>query len=374
MERAARGKGPREFYLRTYRNILSGLLRPDHPSYLIFYVNNTCQLRCRMCFYWDAMQVKTGTLSLEEIDRVASHFHDLLQLTLTGGEPFLRKDLAAIAGIFSRRSRLAKCTVVTNGMQPERVRDATREMVLENPEVDFRLTVSVDGVDALHDEIRGVEGSWDNLLTSLDHLFAIRATVHNLWVDATTVVSKYNHHAVEELFHHVKRHFPVDNFSFSYVRGRTKEEDAKDLPHDIYDRLSAMSRKEPGRSDHFFQGPTSVIRNIVKEEVARELATGSFHNRCTAARKFVEIYQDGSVAPCEILETRLDDHTMGNIRDFDFDINKLLRSPKAQEMIRFIRESRCHCTFECPKHMDIMYNRAFYVRIVKGLLGGVRRA
>ena len=374
MERAARKKGPREFYLRTYRNILSGLLRPDHPSYLIFYVNNTCQLRCRMCFYWDSMQVKTDTLSLEEIDRVASYFRDLLQLTLTGGEPFLRKDLAAIVGIFSRRSRLAKCTVVTNGMQPERIRDVTRRMVLENPEVDFRLTVSVDGVGALHDEIRGVEGSWDNLLESLGHLFTIRSTVHNLWVDATAVVSKYNHHAVEELFRYVKGRLPVDNFSFSFVRGRTKEADAKDLSRDIYDRLSAMTRTEPGRSDHFFQGPTSVIRDIVKEEVARELATGSFHRPCTAARKFVEIYQDGRVAPCEILETRLDDHAVGNIRDFGCDINKLLRSPKAREMIRFIRESRCHCTFECPKHMDVMYNRAFYPRIVRGLLGGARRA
>ena len=45
---------------RSIRNLLYGFLKPKLPSYLILYVNNICQLRCDMCFYWDSMQVKTA--------------------------------------------------------------------------------------------------------------------------------------------------------------------------------------------------------------------------------------------------------------------------------------------------------------------------
>ena len=44
---------------RTIKNLGRGLFRRSTPSYLILYVNNICQLRCDMCFYWDSMQKKT---------------------------------------------------------------------------------------------------------------------------------------------------------------------------------------------------------------------------------------------------------------------------------------------------------------------------
>ena len=49
----------KELSKRAYKNLLYGYLRPHLPSYLILYVNNICQLRCDMCFYWDSMQKKT---------------------------------------------------------------------------------------------------------------------------------------------------------------------------------------------------------------------------------------------------------------------------------------------------------------------------
>ena len=49
---------------RTIKNLGKGFINKSSPSYLILYVNNICQLRCDMCFYWDAMQKKTKQMRM----------------------------------------------------------------------------------------------------------------------------------------------------------------------------------------------------------------------------------------------------------------------------------------------------------------------
>jgi hypothetical protein len=162
----------------------------------------------------------------------------------------------------------------------------------------------------------------------------------------------------------------VDNYVFSYVRGTPKEADAKDLPTDVYVEMKRKVDNEAPRTRHFFQSPTAVIRELVKIEVEREIYNRAYHHDCLAGKKFVEIYQDGRVAPCEILETLIppSEAIMGKIQDFDYDINKLLASERAQKVINYIKNSKCHCTFECPKNMDVMYNKQFYPSIASGLV------
>jgi uncharacterized radical SAM superfamily Fe-S cluster-containing enzyme len=113
---------------RAYANLLQGLFHPRLPSYLILYVNNMCQLRCDMCFYWDAMQVKTQQLTLDEITKLSKSIPNLFQLTLTGGKPSLSEDLPEIPTIFFQNSNLSKCTIVTNRMLSERMNDYVSEM------------------------------------------------------------------------------------------------------------------------------------------------------------------------------------------------------------------------------------------------------
>ena len=85
--------------------------------------------------------------------------------------------------------------------------------------------------------------------------------------------------------------------------------------------------------------------------------------------KFLEIFQDGKVAPCEILETisDLEDPSMGNLKNFDFNVQKLLESNQAKKIVQYIKDSKCHCTFECPKHMDALYNKKLYPELFKNL-------
>ena len=68
------------------------------------------------------------------------------------------------------------------------------------------------------------------------------------------------------------------------------------------------------------------------------------------------IYEDGEVYPCEILQTGY-----GNIRNFDYDVSKILNTEKAKEINTFIKDKKCHCSFECTLPLSIIFNpRGWY--------------
>ena len=54
-----------------------------------------------------------------------------------------------------------------------------------------------------------------------------------------------------------------------------------------------------------------------------------------------------------------------NLKDFDFNMQNLLKSEKALGVIKFIKDRKCHCTFECPKYMDVLYNKKFYPKLFR---------
>jgi len=56
--------------------------------------------------------------------KIASHLGRLWQVTLSGGEPFLREDLDQICSVFSRVNSARILTIPTNSLHPKRSREA----------------------------------------------------------------------------------------------------------------------------------------------------------------------------------------------------------------------------------------------------------
>jgi MoaA/NifB/PqqE/SkfB family radical SAM enzyme len=80
---------------------------------------------------------------------------------LTGGEPFLRRDLEGIVSSIVARSRsLLAIHINTNGQDPARVAAFAEWFRGRFPRIRLIVTVSVDGAPAVHDAIRGREGAW----------------------------------------------------------------------------------------------------------------------------------------------------------------------------------------------------------------------
>ncbi|MGC8586595.1 MAG: radical SAM protein [Candidatus Micrarchaeia archaeon] len=141
----------------------SNLFKPKYPYKLTFAVTLQCNSRCKHCNIW---QLKPkGELSIEEIKKFAEANPHFIIIELTGGEPFLRSDIAEIAKAFVQYSkRLYAITLPTNSLvNSEVIMKRIEEMLKLGKKI--VITLSLDGYRELEDEIRGVPGNYDKVIS-----------------------------------------------------------------------------------------------------------------------------------------------------------------------------------------------------------------
>ena len=72
-------------------------------------------------------------------------------------------------------------------------------MCVECPQSSIGINLSLDGVGAEHDDIRGVEGNWDLAMETWRQLKALQTQHANLLLTVHTVVSRFNVHRFKEI-------------------------------------------------------------------------------------------------------------------------------------------------------------------------------
>jgi radical SAM protein with 4Fe4S-binding SPASM domain len=126
-----------------------------------------CNLKCDFCSV-DANHWANEDLPLESILTLIKQAHQLgmTELHLTGGEPALRDDLETIIHNASRLWVITR--VITNGtlLNSDRLR-ALRNAGLNN------IMVSIDGDEVNHDSMRGVSGSYEKAMATVENALAI---------------------------------------------------------------------------------------------------------------------------------------------------------------------------------------------------------
>jgi GTP 3',8-cyclase len=142
--------------VRTFRSAAPGWSEPSRPPYnawvfdllnrplrnLRLSVTDRCNLRCQYCmpeaeYVW---LPKEDLLHFEEISALADIFISLGvdRMRLTGGEPLLRRDLAALVSMLSAKPGLADLALTTNGILLADQIDGLKTSGLR------RITVSLD--------------------------------------------------------------------------------------------------------------------------------------------------------------------------------------------------------------------------------------
>jgi len=118
-------------------------------------VTYRCNAHCHMCNTW-----QFPTLLEEEV--TAADLRSLPHLTfanITGGEPFLRSDLEEIVEVVRRKAD--RVVISTNGYFTDRI----VSLAAKYPDLGFR--VSLEGLPAANDELRGIKNGFDHGLRTL---------------------------------------------------------------------------------------------------------------------------------------------------------------------------------------------------------------
>ena len=336
---------------------------------MILYVTNRCNFRCDFCFYADEIDKgsKPDEMTLEEITELAKRTGPLLQLSMTGGEPFLRKDFADVASVLIKHTRARFVTIPTNGSLTDRMVAFFERILPEFPDTYFRLVYSIEGIGSDHDDSRSMPGSYDKIRESFAALKGFRERFSNLVIDSNSVFTTNTENTLVDTLKHLSEEFEFDNLSVTYARGQIRDPELKCNSEDNYIKVNEFLESLIRTKEKRFLYPVwRGVRDVSREALIRTEFHDEFVSTCVAGRKLVVVSETGEVFPCEIL-----DKSMGNLRDYDFDLHQLMSDQKTKELANWIVESKCKCTFECALAANVVWNFSNYPKLIKSALKNI---
>jgi len=326
------------------------------PFFLVLFVTSRCNARCKMCFNWrknDEWKTREE-MTLDEIEQISLNISGLQQLTISGGEPFLRRDLADICYFFSKNSRVQWITIATNGLLSDSIEEVLVKALRQNPEVHFKIGLSMPAIYERLDEIYGVPNSFEKHQETFERLGTLSKRFSNLNVDVGIVFNKFNQKSIKKCFNYVIDHMPGCNLLPLVVRGNPRELEALEIDlkilEDVYQFSKNNTPKVPNRPWSIF---INVMRDAVHEVNMNVLQKNKRTIPCQCIRKLVVIYDNGDVAPCELMDSKL-----GNLRDYGYDIRRILELPKTKRLAKFIK-NQCFCTWECANYNNIVFSNKY---------------
>lgn len=351
-----------EKYLQAgLRLFYKGNLR---PLYLIHFITNKCNAMCKHCFYWMNLNKDEKTMSIEEISKMTKTIGKLLFVNLTGGEPFLRKDIVEIAEVYYQNNKPINITIPTNGILTEKIFADTEKILQNCPGTTIAIRFSIDGTEATHDDIRGFIGIFNSMLNTYRKLNELKKIYTNLDIYFTTVVSSANQYNLGELFNLMKAILKDNTWLVLLARGNTKDPTIKNFDIKVYKAFADKVRNTFGNNSRLFFSKLLLARDKVSDDIVYKIATkNKYVSPCYAGRTAGVIDENGNVNPCEILNA-----TFGNIRDYDYDFKKLWTSEKAKKIRKNITNTKCFCTHECFVGNNVIFNLMMWPKIIAKLL------
>jgi radical SAM protein with 4Fe4S-binding SPASM domain len=278
-------------------------LRPIHA---VWETTLKCDLACRHCGSRAGHERPDELTTAECLDVVAQMAAlGVLEVTLIGGEAYLRDDWLEI--VRAVRAAGMQCTIVTGGrgLTPERARGAA-DAGLQSA------SLSIDGAEAAHDQLRGLPGTHRGALAAARNLTAVGIPV--------AVNTQINRLSIGDLPQVLETLIGLGAHSWQIMltvaMGRAA--DAPELLLQPYDMLTlfpllarlkrrcdeAGVRLLPGNNIGYF-GPY--------ESLLRAPFPGGHKGSCGAGCTTMGIEANGAIKGCPSLQT--DPWTGGNIRD-----------------------------------------------------------
>jgi MoaA/NifB/PqqE/SkfB family radical SAM enzyme len=181
---------------------------------LILNVHSRCNCRCVMCDIWKRENNDQFRAQDLERHRVSLENLRVRQVVLTGGEPLLHNDLAALCNFF--REQNIHLTLLTTGLL---LYKRAEEIAVLFDDV----IVSLDGPQNIHDTVRRVSGAY-NLIHK--GVAAVRHHSPSIPITCRTTVQKANHRHLRETVDAAKA-LGLDSISFL----------AADLTSEAFNRL-----------------------------------------------------------------------------------------------------------------------------------------
>jgi sulfatase maturation enzyme AslB (radical SAM superfamily) len=314
------------------------------PYKTLINLTDLCNSKCSFCNIWEKKD-ENDTISLNNLSlyfkNIGKH---LVWLALSGGEITLLDNLTDIVLAAKKNCKNLKVvTFTTNGLNPKRALSFAKFLQINN--FDPIVSISLDGNEELHDELRGVKGNYKKCIELYNMLKNEKISVH-----FGLTVGESNFNFIKDEYS-IRKH-DIKAITFIHSGGiYNKKNDVnysiiKEALVTIYNNYSI---------DHISELIEKIHIKIAIEFINKKMSTNIVP--CEVLNTSIHIMQDGNILPCMYL------NKIGNLKNDN--IIDLMKSKEIKDIKQKIRKNNCpHCWMNCYSPYSIMQHPFKSIKIL----------
>lgn len=342
----------------TKKLLASNFGRLPGPCKITFAVTYACTFLCKTCnigrnYLANPKKIRQNELSYEEIGKIFKSGKPSW-VQVTGGEPFMRDLYAILKAIKENDDELYVAHTTTNGFTANHIVDQVKKILtLKIPR--FAVSISVDGFEEFHEEVRGMKESFAKCLATFNELKKLESKRFNVFISYTS--SPYNMGKIEAFIQNMEKKYGIDpkyihmnlyHTSDHYFKNADQKKTAE-YNQKVLNEIRAYRKYKRGND-----WKVGFLENRYAKFVENFVETGKSPLPCKALNSSCFMDPYGNIFPCLVWAKPL-----GNIREFDYDLKKLWQDPTVIKTQEDAEALRCpNCWTPCEAYQTIAGNIA----------------
>lgn len=275
------------------------------------HVTQRCNLSCRGCYSDNGQRNNIPDASLKDIKKALNDLAEcgVKSLIISGGEPFLRKDLSEIIRYAKEQCCISSINVLTNGIARD---DAVLKQMKDYVS---KISVSFDGYSSSCPAYIRKTQRFDELVKTVEAIQKAGIAAH--------IIPTIHSRNINDLGKYIALSSSLGvTLNFSLLSCEASNELKELVLSDIDQIKLAEEIFSANQTDPFLVSDSPIGVNI------------SVKKRCGAGKNTINIGADGRVFPCHLLY--FDELAFGNV--FTDSLSDILKGAKAQEFFRAIEK------------------------------------
>jgi radical SAM protein with 4Fe4S-binding SPASM domain len=297
-----------------------------NATYALLFMTYRCTSRCQMCSIWRRKVDIREELTYEQWRDAIDSLYEMgvRHIEFFGGDALLRKDVLIPLIAYSSGKNIytelpTNCNLIDEGTAED----------LVNAGLDA-VWISLDGIEGIHDGIRGKDGTFKRVHRAIEQLRAARGEGGRPKISINCVITKGNVENFERIIPYAKD-MGIDGIDIEYVGVIDTESISKtelcglhptpfftsEGSSTLLDDKGATLLKEKLEGIREGRRRNGLNVNTIKVDILRrkDIIAGRYHNkRCYICRNWVTIDPYGNVIGC----LHYNNYYLGNIKEEAF--------------------------------------------------------
>lgn len=315
-----------------------------YPTEVNFPVTTKCNAKCIMCNIWK--EKEKVEITPEQVRSIFSNdlFRNVVSVGVTGGEPTMRDDLGELVEkLCMSLPNLKSINLTTNGINTKRVVNTCKNLnsICKTHDVQFGVSVSLDGIGEIHEYIRGVPKSF---LKTKETIYELKK-ISGIGVSVGSTICKYNYSSVNDVLDWCIKNDVYCMFRLATIIERLHNKNcednmiidkcAKEYLIDFFLKLSQMRTITYERKLHYRQ-----LADIMRNNCTRKF-------RCVFITKGVVVDSHGDMFYCTVSSRKIGNVLESSAHDIYFNFANL-------RYRKWMYKNRCpHCIHDYLVHIPL---------------------